>query len=230
MSSWLGARTFSMYGSASLLSITSDGMMACRMRADRHPMAYPVEIVSSAPEHRPARPPLVMESHGSRFAVQSGTMVTPRPKAMEMATIKRMRRVIGTEVMTLIPDIAMLANSTVVMPPRIGGGMLVKNAPTLPKIPKNRSHMAHPNPASLDATLVSDTTPLFWEKVVFGIVKATAAKKEFTESPRSPPCTARACSIEPGSRPEASPVAVRSPMVSTPDTTKPISTGSKAGA
>ena len=90
--------------------------------------------------------------------------------------------------LTLMPDMAILANRTVVMPPRTGEGMLVKNAPTLPKIPNNSSQQAHPKPASLEATLVRDTTPLFWEKVVFGIVKAKAANREFTESPSSPPC------------------------------------------
>ena len=67
----------------------------------------------------------------------------------------------GTLGLTLMPDMAMLANNTVVMPPKMGDGMLVKNAPTLPKIPKNNSHNAHPKPASLEATLVRDTTPLF---------------------------------------------------------------------
>ena len=60
----------------------------------------PVDMVSSAPRQRPASALSSTPSQGSRLAVQSGTMVTPRPKAMEMDTMKRMRRVMGTEVIT----------------------------------------------------------------------------------------------------------------------------------
>lgn len=59
---------------------------------------------------------------------QAGAIVTPSPRPMEQATMKRLRREFPVEERILIPETATLAKRKVVMPPSTQSGMDVKNA------------------------------------------------------------------------------------------------------
>lgn len=75
------------------------------------------------------RRPSPQSLHGHRLLVaQVGTIVTPSPRPMEQATMKRLRRESPADARILIPLTATLAKRKVVMPPRTQSGMDVKNA------------------------------------------------------------------------------------------------------
>lgn len=91
------------------------------------------------------------------------------------------------------------------------------------------SQPAHARPAARLAQRVSEMTPLFCEKVVFGGVVMSVARSELTPSQSSPPWMRDSASGPVDSICEASHEAAMSPMVSTEVTTKAMRMGMKAG-
>lgn len=73
---------------------------------------------------RPCKPGDGFETPSNRWVNQSSTRRSPKPKAMDAARVKRLRRVQVKYDSTRIPEVNTVANRKVVTPPRTGLGTM----------------------------------------------------------------------------------------------------------
>ena len=127
--------------------------------------------------------------------------------------------------MILIPETMMEQKRMVTMPPRTQVGASARKAPNGTKRPARISQKQHAKPAAREAQRVILTTPVFCEKVVLGGVSARQARIELTPSASRPPWMRVLWTSVSTSKPDASAVAVMSPIDSAVETKKQIISG-----
>lgn len=133
-----------------------------------------------------------------------GTKVAPKPTDNEALKMKRVRRLNGIRCTIAIPDTATAQNRKVVIPPRTEAGMETIAAENLAKTPmiiknplyyvsiiivvseEGRAYAAQ-YPAFLFAQRVRAMTPLFWAKVLIGVIVINAARRPLQPSAKMPP-------------------------------------------
>mmetsp|Transcript_15351 Transcript_15351/g.31689 ORF Transcript_15351/g.31689 Transcript_15351/m.31689 type:complete len:224 (+) Transcript_15351:257-928(+) len=174
----------------------SAGRMAFNNMAMTVPMQYPVDKKMDKPFRRPSMTSEQSE-HLQKLAVfceariswkAKGQTVTPTPTAKLKAMMNLIRRECKSrELAKEIPLTKTLANKKIVIPPKTASGIEVIIPAILPKTPKKMSQHPQAYPARRLAHLVKAMTPLFWEKVVLGMVVKKPDNKLLMASDVKPP-------------------------------------------
>ena len=131
--------------------------------------------------------PKIMVTHSGNCAREALACVTPIPMAMESPTIVVLRKVSGFWVISLIPVMAMVANTETVAPPSTQEGMVVSKEENLGRIPAINKIAADSPRTTRLTTLVVTTIPTFWLKVAVGSPPRSAPRILEIPYPKIPP-------------------------------------------
>ena len=112
--------------------------------------------------------PKIMVTHSGNSAREALACVTPIPMAIESPTMVVLRKVNGFWVISLIPVMAMVANTETVAPPSTQEGMVVSREENFGRIPATNRITADRPSTTRFTTLVVTTMPTVWLKVAVG--------------------------------------------------------------